>query len=94
RAGQFIVLASGLEGDDDALPIRTDARIVAATLNAGDSANYVLGAKRRGYLVPAKGEIEVNGVWISARDGAAIANEETVTVRAISDAEIVLVDAA
>ena len=94
RSGQFVVLASGFDGDDDALPIRTDARIVAATLNAGDSADYPLGVARRGYLVPAKGEVEVNGVRLNARDGAAIAQEDVVTVKALSDAEIVLVDAA
>jgi redox-sensitive bicupin YhaK (pirin superfamily) len=94
RAGQFVVLASGFEDDDDALPIRTDARIVAATLKAGETAEYPLGAARRGYLVPARGDIEVNGVAIMARDGAAISGEDTLVVRAVSDAEIVLVDAA
>ena len=94
RSGQFVVLASGFEGDKDALPIRTDARIVAATLKAGDSADYPLGVARRAYLVPAKGELEVNGVRLNARDGAAIAQEDVVTVKALSDAEIVLVDAA
>ena len=67
---------------------------MAATLNAGDSADYPLGVARRGYLVPAKGEVEVNGVRLNARDGVAIAQEEVVTVKALSDAEIVLVDAA
>jgi hypothetical protein len=99
RSGQFVVLASGfeadtIEGGGDALPIRTDARVVAATLKAGDSADYPLGSTRRAYLVPAKGEVEVNGVRLNARDGAAIAQEEVVMVKALSDAEIVLVDAA
>ena len=94
RAGQFVVLASGFEGDGDALPIRTDARIVGATLKAGESATYPLGATRRGYLVPAIGEVEVNGVRLKARDGAAISDEATITVTAVNDAEIVLVDAA
>ncbi len=94
RAGQFVVLASGFEADVDALPIRTDARIVGATLKAGESADYQLGSSRRGYLVPAKGEVEVNGVRLNARDGAAINDVETLTVMAIGDAEIVLVDAA
>ena len=44
--------------------------------------------------MPAKGEVEVNGVRLNARDGAAIAQEDVVTVKALSDAEIVLVDAA
>lgn len=94
RAGQFVVLASGFEDDSEALPIRTDARVVGATLKAGETATYPLGATRRGYLVPAKGVVEVNGVRLNARDGAAIANEDALTVTAVNDAEIVLVDAA
>jgi redox-sensitive bicupin YhaK (pirin superfamily) len=94
RSGQFVVLASGFDADADALPIRTDARVVGATLKAGESADYPLGAARRGYLVPAVGEVEVNGVRLNARDGAAISEVETLTVKALSDAEIVLVDAA
>lgn len=93
RAGQFVVLASGFEDDTDALPIRTDARVVGATLKAGESATYPLGAARRGYLVPAKGVVEVNGVRLNARDGAAIKGEDALTVTAVNDAEIVLVDA-
>lgn len=94
RAGQFVVLASGFQEDADALPIRTDARVVGATLKAGESADYPLGSARRGYLVPAMGEVEVNGVRLNARDGAAIHGEDVITVRALADAEIVLVDAA
>jgi redox-sensitive bicupin YhaK (pirin superfamily) len=94
RSGQFVVLASGFDADADALPIRTDARVVGATLKAGESADYPLGAARRGYLVPAVGEVEINGVRLNARDGAAISDVETLTVKALSDAEIVLVDAA
>jgi redox-sensitive bicupin YhaK (pirin superfamily) len=94
RSGQFVVLASGFDADADALPIRTDARVVGATLKAGESADYPLGAARRGYLVPAVGEVEVNGVRLNARDGAAISEVETLTIKALTDAEIVLVDAA
>jgi len=89
-----VALASGFQGDGDALPIRTDARVLGATLKAGESADYALGADRHGYLVPATGAVEVNGVRIEARDGAAIAGEPTITVRALEDAELVLVDAA
>ena len=94
RAGQFVVLASGFEDDADALPLRTDARVVAATLKAGEAAEYPLGAHRRAYLVPAKGSIEVNGVVGNARDGMAVRDVETLIVTALTDSEIVLVDAA
>jgi quercetin 2,3-dioxygenase len=99
RAGQFVVLASGFANDNgekagDALPIRTDARVLGATIRAGETTTYELGDGHHAYLVPATGAIEVNGVRIDARDGAAIADEATITVTAIEDAEIVLVDAA
>lgn len=53
---------------------------------------HLLGRERLAYLVPAKGRIKVNGVEVSERSGAAIRDVETLTIRAIDDAEIVLVD--
>ena len=94
RAGQFVVLASGFDGDGDALPIRTDARVVGATLKAGETASYPIGSDRQGYLVPASGAIEVNGVRVQARDGAAVKDVDTLEVTALEDSEIVLVYAA
>lgn len=94
RSGQFVILASGFEDDADALPIRTEARVAAATLKAGDTVDYPVGATRRAYLVASLGEIEVNGVKLSPRDGAAVAEEDVITIKALTDAEVVLVDAA
>ncbi|MGN6376544.1 MAG: pirin family protein [Sphingomonas sp.] len=94
RSGRFVTLASGFEGDADALPIRTDARVLGATLKAGETAELPLEPTHHAYLVPATGAIEVNGVRILARDGAAITGETLLTITAIEDAEIVLVDAA
>jgi redox-sensitive bicupin YhaK (pirin superfamily) len=96
RSGKFTVLASGfdedLTGEAAALPIRADARMAGATLAAGEEADWTLGPGRHAYLVSAKGDIEVNGVALNARDGAAIKDETVIKVRALSDAEIVLVD--
>ena len=91
RTGQFSVLASG-DTTDDALTINADARVLGATLNAGESLTYSLAEGRRAYLVPAVGEVEVNGVALNARDGAAIADEPTITITAKADAELVMVD--
>ena len=90
----FVPLASGFAGDAGALPIRTDARVLGATLKVGETADYNLGDTRLGYLVPARGSIEINGVKLNARDGAAIAKEAVLHVVALEDAEIVLVDSA
>lgn len=94
RSGQFVTLASGYDNDNDALPIRTDARVVGATLRAGETADYPLGKDRRAYLVPATGAVEIDGVRVNARDGAAISDMDVVRITAIKDSEIVLVDAA
>jgi len=40
------------------------------------------------------GSVEVNGVFVNARDGAAISNEARLTITALEDSELVLVDAA
>jgi redox-sensitive bicupin YhaK (pirin superfamily) len=94
RSGKFVTLASGFADDTDALPIRTDARVLGATLKAGESTTYALGKDRSGYLVPAVGVVEVNGVKLNARDGAGIKNEDVIIITALEDAELVLVDAA
>jgi len=94
RSGRFVTLASGLEEDrESALSIRADARVLGATLNAGQAVDYSLGETRKAYLVPATGAIEVNGVRINARDGAAIENEGVLHITALENAEIVMVDA-
>ena len=95
RGGAFVPLASGMEGDDDALPIRADARVLGATVKAGESVTYrPRSGDRHLYLVPATGRVRVEDVEAKARDGIAITAMDEVTVTALEDAERVLVDAA
>lgn len=95
RSGRFVTLASGIAGDEDALPIRASARVLGATLKAGESAGYrFAGPGRYGYLVPAKGKVELDGVTLEARDGAAISQLDSFRITALEDAELVLVDTA
>ena len=92
RAGRFVTLASGDATETDALPIRADARVLGATLRAGESTTYALDPARYAYLVPAhrhgRGERRAD----QARDGAAITGEHHLELRALADCEIVLVD--
>jgi quercetin 2,3-dioxygenase len=94
RNGKFVTLASGIAGDEDALPIRAKARVLGTTLKAGETAEYAADKARHLYLVPATGRVEVNGVAVNARDGAAISNEAQLKITALEDSELVLVDAA
>ncbi|RTL50735.1 MAG: pirin family protein [Bradyrhizobiaceae bacterium] len=95
RSGKFVTIASGFAADNDALPIRAEARVLATTLKKGESAEYTFNDNtRNGYLVPAAGAVEVNGVRVNTRDGAAISGETALKVTALEDSELVLVDAA
>ena len=95
RSGQFVPLASGIANDNDALPIRTNARVLGATIKAGESVTYdIADASRHLYLVPATGKVRIDDVEAKARDGVAITQLEQVTITALEDSEVVLVDAA
>ena len=93
REGGFEVLASGDAEADEALPIRTDAKVAAATLAKGQSAVWNTSGERHQYLVAPKGRVTVNGREAQPRDGIAVTGESEIVVEAIDDAEIVLVDA-
>jgi len=92
RSGCFVAIASGMDSDCDALPIRAAARLLKARMKVGESIDYVLREPQCAYLVPSSGTVEVNGVRIHARDGAAIKDVDVVTVTAIEDADVVMVD--
>lgn len=91
RSGRFVTLASGIDGDD-ALPIRANARVSGAAVGEGETLTYDLGASRHAYLVPAKGQVRVNGELLNTRDGAAIKDVSEIRIEALTDAELVLVD--
>ncbi|SMF72794.1 pirin family protein [Allosphingosinicella indica] len=93
RAGSFVTLASGFDEDGDALKINAAARVMGATLKAGESAELSLDPARHTYLVAVGGAVEVNGQRAEPRDGIAVTGEAAIAIRAIDDAEIVLVDA-
>ncbi len=92
RAGRFVTLASGIEGDDDSLPIRTQARVLGATVKAGETVTYEAAPDRHLYLVPATGRIRICETDVNARDGVAITGLSRIDVIALEDAELVLVD--
>jgi redox-sensitive bicupin YhaK (pirin superfamily) len=93
RAGTWEVLASADPEGNGALAIHADARILAATLAAGQTASYSADPARHLYLVAPTGRIRINGIEAQPRDGVAITGETAFTVEAIDDAEVVLVDA-
>lgn len=93
RAGKFVALASGFANDGEALPIHANARVLGASVKAGETIRYELNRDRHAYLVPATGRIRVGAVEAGARDGVAITDVEAIEITALEDSELVLVDA-
>lgn len=93
RSGRFAVLASGYAKDKEALPIRADARLLGATLKAGQRISQSLELKHGAYLVVASGRVEVDGELMGPLDGAAITELQMFEVLALEDSELVMVEA-
>jgi len=93
RAGAWVTLASGKPDDADALPIRADAKVLGATLKAGESLEYKTDPARHLYLVAATGAVTVDGIPAAARDGVAITGLKRFSITAVDESELVLVDA-
>ncbi len=94
RAGLLTVLASGDAQDiaRGALAINADARLLGATLRAGETIEHRLAPGLRAYLVSTGGRADVNGTALAPRDGAGIADETVLTITALDDTEIVLAE--
>ena len=86
-------VAKDATNDDGVLPIRADARVLAARLGAGETLDYTPDPSRHLYLVAPTGRITVNGQPADPRDGIAVTGETRLEIRAEDDAEIVMVDA-
>lgn len=91
RSGAFQLLASG-DSADGSLTINSDAKVLGATLKAGQSISLDADPSRHLYLVPS-GRVKVNGHEAHARDGIAITAENRLEIDAEEDSELVLVDA-
>ena len=94
QAGTLVMLASGRDEDKglDVPMIHQDAALFGATLSDGQSVAHIFSGYRKGYLVPSRGTVLVNGTEIGERAGAAIAGEREITITAQGDAEFVLAD--
>jgi quercetin 2,3-dioxygenase len=94
RAGQWTAVASGYD-DAGALPIRANARVLAATVNTGDAVTHSFVPHHPfAYLTVASGRVAMDGEVLEARDAVAIRDVSSLTVTALEDAELVMVETA
>jgi len=76
---------------DGAVHLNQDVRIYSALLDEGKAVTHKFDANRHGWVQVARGEIELNGQKLSAGDGAAISDEQSVTISGKA-AEVLLFD--
>ncbi|MBI1373272.1 MAG: pirin family protein [Phycisphaera sp.] len=80
------------DGRDGSLLIRADATIYAALLSEGKSVTHAYAPGRRGWVQVARGKVTANGETLSAGDGAALTDVDTLTIEAADDAEVLVFD--
>ena len=80
-------------GDDGSVHINQDVKLYASVLKAGDEVQHKIADGRHAWIQLISGSIEVNGTKLKKGDGAAISNEEFVSVTGFEDeSEFLLFD--
>ena len=92
EAGTLHTLVSGLGGRPGAAYINVPAAILGAELGAGQSVVHAIAPGRHTYVLAAAGRIALDDAELGERDGAEIADVAALTIRAITDADVLVLD--
>ena len=87
-------LIASSDGKDGSVTIHQDARLYVSLLEAGQEVKHELAKGRYAWLQVAKGVVELNGQKLDQGDGAAISEEQTLSIKGAQDAEVLLFDLA
>ena len=77
-----LTLIASPEGGAGAVTLQQDARIFAARLKKGQSATHRLRSQRKAWVQVARGKVMLNGKTLHQGDGAALTEEEVVSLSA------------
>jgi hypothetical protein len=87
-------LVASRDGCEGSVTIHQDVSLYATVLQSGETVCYKMIAGRRAWLQVAKGQINLNGIGLAEGDGAAISDEDTLTIKGHTKAEALLFDLA
>ena len=93
KRGQLRLIA-GPDGKNGSVTIHQDAKLYVSLLAPGEEVEHELAPGRHAWLQIAKGAVELNGRKLNSGDGAAVSNEQKLTIHGTEDAEILLFDLA
>lgn len=91
--GRLNLIASK-SGRDGSIPINQETDLFVAKLNASDAVTHPLAPGRGAWVQVAQGEVTLNGEPLKAGDGAALASEAAVELRAQQASQVLLFDLA
>jgi len=87
-------LVGAKDARDGALKIHQDVDLYSTILSDGDEVSLPLRAGRRAWVQVAHGSVQLNGSQLYPGDGAAVTEEEAVTLNATSASEVLIFDMA
>jgi hypothetical protein len=93
KKGRLRLIASP-DGKDGSVTIHQDAKLYVSLLAPGQEVKHDLALDRSAWLQVAKGEVELNGKKLDRGDGAAITEEQNLTLKGVQDSEVLLFDLA
>jgi quercetin 2,3-dioxygenase len=79
---------------DGSLTIRQDARLYLASLDGDREVSHEVAPGRHAWLQVLRGGVSMNGLALSAGDGAAVSDESDLTIKADGPSEVLLFDLA
>ncbi|SOE00997.1 pirin family protein [Caenispirillum bisanense] len=94
KLGRLALLVSR-DGRDGSLPIHQDVALYAAVLTEGQAVRHAPAAGRHLWVQVVRGGVELNGTLLREGDGAAVSDEDAVTLTGLdTESEVLVYDLA
>jgi quercetin 2,3-dioxygenase len=92
EGGGGLRLIASRDGNSGSLTIHQDLKVFDARLAAGEAISYVLDPSRHAWIQVIKGAITVNGTPLQISDGAAITDENIISMEADEEVQLLFFD--
>jgi quercetin 2,3-dioxygenase len=87
-------LVAAKDGRDGSVTVHQDVDVWAARFSPGEQSSFPLKPSRNIWIQVARGAVKLNGMLLDAGDGAAISEENTLELKSLDHAEILVFDLA
>ncbi|MFZ6749041.1 pirin family protein [Undibacterium sp. Ren11W] len=93
KRGKLRLIASP-DGAQESVVIHADAKLYAGLFDGNESAKLALDPERKAYVHLVRGELQINGLHLSAGDALLLQSESLITIDQANDAEVLVFDLA